>query len=322
MRKAGEGMQEREKKIKELLQKAEEGVQGVFESESFQNYLKIMAKFHDYSARNVQLIISQKPNASYVAGYQKWKKELKRIVKKGEKGIAIVAYTPQTRYDEVPKLNAEGKPVLDTDGKLVYTLKKTTKPAFSIKYVFDISQTEGEPLPTLPDRLEGTVENYGQILESVKSLSNFKIEFQKIEGNAMGVCNLKEKRIVIDRDMSELQSISVLIHEIAHERLHGVAERETTDRQTREVEAEATAYVVCEYLGLDTSEVAFPYIASWSKEKDTKTLYQSLDRIQKNAHEMICSYEEHMKGQEKEQDPEKAPEQKRKVRKRQSEIER
>lgn len=278
-------------KVKALLEQAEQGTRAVFESDKYRNYLATMAKFHSYSFRNTLLILMQKPEATYVAGYAAWQKKFKRQVQRGQKGIQIIGYTPRKIEVEQEKKDQKGKLVIGTDGKP--EIEKVSKqiPSFTPVYVYDVSQTEGEPLPQLVNELEGRVEGYQHLLKAVREVSPFPITFENIPGGARGYCSPLEQKIVVQEGMSEVQNIKTIIHEVTHAALHApeidlpVIER--TDRNTKEVEAESTAFIVCSHYGIDTSEYTFPYLASWSNTKELNELQSSLETIQKQASELI-----------------------------------
>ena len=283
----------RSQQMKEITQKLEKGVKEIFTSEMYKEYLKTMSQFHDYSLNNTLLIYMQKPDASLVAGYQAWQKKFKRQVKRGEKGIQIIAPAPIREKEEVEKLDPETQePILKPDGtpemeEVVYTI-----PRFRIATVFDVSQTEGEPLPGLEvPELTGNVKNYETFLQALKEVSPVPIRFDEIESGAKGYYSNTKKEIVIQKGMSESQTMKTGIHETAHAKLHDRDFMEETgekkDQMTREVEAESVAYTVCQYFGLDTSEYSFPYIAGWSSDKDLKELRASMDTIRKTAGEFI-----------------------------------
>lgn len=265
--------------ITEILNQAENGIRNVFDNETYKDYLKTMSKFHNYSLRNVMLIKSERPGATYVAGYKAWEKKFGRHVKKGEKGIPIIAYTPEVRYTEGIKgnVNGEKRPAL----------LKTIIPRFTVKYVFDISQTEGKPLPKLIENLSGKLENYEVLFKSIKDISPYPIDLEEIASGANGYCDMEKKEIKIRKGLSERQTIKTAIHEVAHAAMHTEEEGKILDIKSKEIEAEATAYVVCEHFGLDTSTYSFPYIASWSSNKDLRELEESLDKIQHKSSKLI-----------------------------------
>jgi len=278
-------------KLKEITDKLETGVQGIFQSEQYKRCLETFSKFHNYSLNNCLLIAMQKPNATRVAGFNAWQKDFKRQVQKGEKGIKIIAPAPFKAKKEVDKLDAKGKPVMGADGKPVKEEKEITIPAFTVATVFDVSQTDGEPLPTLATELTGSVEQYKEFFAAVEKTSPVPVDFEKIPTGAKGYFHFAEKRIAIQEGMSELQNVKTLIHEIAHARIHDIDKdtplNERPDSRTREVEAESIAYTVCQHYGLDTSDYSFGYIAGWSGGKELDVLKSSLDTIRKEADAII-----------------------------------
>jgi antirestriction protein ArdC len=277
-------------RMKEITDKLENGIKGIFESEKYKSYLNTVSKFHNYSFNNCLLIAMQKPNATRVAGFNAWQKDFKRSVIKGEKGMKIIAPAPFKTKKAVDKLDATGKPVIGTDGKRVKEEKEITVPAFTVATVFDVSQTEGEPLPQLGvNELVGSVDKYKEFFAAVEKVSPCPIDFEKITTGAKGYFHLEEKRIAINEGMSELQNLKTLIHEVAHARIHDIDKNADVrpDRNTREVEAESIAYAVCQHYGLDTSDYSFGYVASWSGGKELDILKSSLDTIRKEADAII-----------------------------------
>lgn len=284
--------QNKQEKMKELTDKLAQGVKDVYESDRYINYLAVMSKFYFYSFRNSLLITLQKPEATHVAGFNAWKTTFNRSVNKGEKGLQILAPAPYRVKVEMEKIDAKTqKPVLDSSGKPITEEVETTKPAFRTVYVFDVSQTSGEPLPQLITELTGSVAQYNTFFESLKSVSPFPIQFEDIQSGAKGYCNPVNQKIAINSGMSELQNIKTAIHEITHADLHAgqvnLSMDERKDRRTKEVEAESVAFVVCSHYGIDTSEYSFAYVASWSSDKELNVLKGSLDTIQKQAAELI-----------------------------------
>lgn len=291
---------DRNQRMKEITQRLEQGVKEIFTSEMYMEYLKTMSQFHSYSFNNTLLIHLQKPDASLVAGYQAWQKKFHRQVKRGEKGIQIIAPAPIREREEVEKIDpATLEPVLKPDGtpemeEVVYTI-----PRFRIATVFDVSQTEGEPLPELATpELMGSVENYEIFMQAIRDISPVPIRFDEIESGAKGFYSSIDKEIVIQNGMSESQTMKTGIHEVTHAKLHDrdIMEEmdEKKDQLTREVEAESVAYTVCQYFGLDTSEYSFPYIAGWSSDRDMKELRSSMDTIRRVSGEFIDQMIERM----------------------------
>ena len=287
-------------RMKEITDKLETGIMDLFESDRFQAYLDTMARFHNYSFNNTILIAMQ--GGQLVAGYNKWRDEFHRNVKKGEKGIKIFAPAPYKVKKEVPKLDEQGQPVKDKDGNTVTEQKEIQVPAFKIVSVFDVSQTEGEPLPSLGvEELAGDVERYQDFFKALEQTSPVPMAFEDIPGGSHGYYHLTEKRIAIQENMSELQTLKTAIHEIAHAKLHAIdpeapaAEQQNRpDSRTREVQAESVAYTVCQHYGLDTSDYSFGYVAGWSSGKDLKELKASLETIRATAHELITTIDGHL----------------------------
>lgn len=289
-----------EGRVKEMTEQLEQGVKELFESERYQAYLRAMSKFHDYSLNNTLLILLQKPDASLVAGYGKWRDEFERHVKAEEKGIKIFAPAHKKIRKEVEKLDPDtGKPIIGEDGKPVMEMKEITIPRYKVVNVFDVSQTDGKEIPDMSvDALTGSIEQYEDFWRALKEISPVPVELEKIEGGAHGYYNLADKRIAIDEGMSELQTIKTLIHEIAHAKLHDIdlslppqERQERPNQRTREVEAESIAYTVCQHFRLETSEYSFGYIAGWSSDKEIAELKASLETIRKTAGELIGEIE-------------------------------
>ena len=289
-------------KVKEITAQLEAGVKDLFHSERYQDYLKAMSKFHDYSLNNTLLIVMQKPDASLVAGFNKWRDEFERHVKRGEKGIKILAPAPYKIKKEQEKLDPDGKPIIGEDGKPVTEQKEITVPAFKVVSVFDVSQTDGKEIPDIAvDSLTGSVEQYEDFFKALEQTSPVPVGFERIESGAHGYYHNAEKRIALNEGESELQTVKTLIHEIAHAKLHDIVlnappeQQERPSRRTREVEAESIAYTVCQHFGLDTSDYSFGYVAGWSSDKDIKELKASLETIRATASELITEIDGHFR---------------------------
>ena len=293
-------------RMKEITDRLETGIQELFESERYKAYLTTMSKFHSYSFNNTLLIAMQ--GGQLVAGYNKWRDDFHRNVKKGEKAIKILAPAPFKAKKEVQKLDAQGRPVMGKDGKPVTEVQEIQVPAFKIVSVFDVSQTEGEPLPSIGvEELTGSVERYGEFFKALEQTSPVPIGFEEIPGGSHGYYHLTEKRIAIQEGMSELQTLKTAIHEIAHSKLHAIdpeapaiEQADRPDSRTREVQAESVAYAVCQHYGLDTSDYSFGYVAGWSSGKDLKELKASLETIRATAHELITTIDGHLAQLQKE----------------------
>jgi antirestriction protein ArdC len=289
-------------KLKEITDKLEAGIKGIFDSEQYKAYLKTLSKFHNYSLNNTLLIALQKPDATHVAGFTAWRETFKRNVLKGEKGIKIIAPSPFKAKKEMDKIDPQsGRPVTGRDGKPIREEVEITVPSFKIATVFDVSQTEGEPLPEIGvDELTGSVDKYKEFFAALEKTAPFPVAFEKITSGAKGYCSYEEKRIAINEGMSELQNLKTAIHEITHARLHFVdkdlpkAEQPRADQHTREVEAESVAYTVCQHYGLDTSDYSFGYVATWSGGKELDVLKSSLETIRKEAGAIIAEIDGHL----------------------------
>ena len=302
-------------KLKEITDRLEQGITELFDSERYKEYLRVMSKFHNYSFNNTLLIAMQKPDASLIAGFTAWKNQFQRNVKKGEKGIKIIAPSPFKIKQETEKIDPQTqKPVIGRDGKPVTEEKEITIPAYKVVSVFDVSQTEGKELPDIAvDALTGDVERYSDFFAALEKTSPVPIGFEKIEGGAHGYYHLEDKRIALDEGMSELQTLKTAIHEIAHAKLHNIDlnapkddQQPRVDRRTREVEAESVAYTVCQHYGLDTSDYSFGYVAGWSSGRELAELKSSLETIRSAAADIINSIDGHIAELQKQHGAEKA----------------
>ena len=302
-------------KLKEITDRLEQGITELFDSERYKEYLRVMSKFHNYSFNNTLLIAMQKPDASLIAGFTAWKNQFQRNVKKGEKGIKIIAPSPFKIKQETEKIDPQTQtPVIGRDGKPVTEEKEITIPAYKVVSVFDVSQTEGKELPDIAvDALTGDVEQYSDFFAALEKTSPVPIGFEKIEGGAHGYYHLEDKRIALDEGMSELQTLKTAIHEIAHAKLHDIdlnapkdEQQPRVDRRTREVEAESVAYTVCQHYGLDTSDYSFGYVAGWSSGRELAELKSSLETIRSAAADIINSIDGHIAELQKQHEAEKA----------------
>ena len=281
--------------LREIEKKLEEGVRNVFSSEQYRLWLSAMSRFHDYSVSNILLIFLQKPNATQVAGFTTWQRSFHRNVKKGEHGIRIIAPAPYRRTIEAGIVDSNGNRVLDENGRQLTQMKEITVPAYKPVSVFDVSQTEGEPVPSLGvDELTGNVEKMAVIRKALEEISPFPIRFADPGNEAKGYFSPGAGEIVVREKMSDLQTLKTMIHEIAHASLHTeeglrkLREEEIpASRHAMEVQAEGIAFAVCSYLGLDTSDYSFAYIAAYSAGKEIPELRQSLQVIRDTAHEIL-----------------------------------
>lgn len=287
-------------KVQEITDKLEEGLKELFESEKYKTYLSTMSKFHNYSFNNTLLIAMQKPEATLVAGYKAWQKNFERHVNKGEKAIRILAPAPYKIKEERDKLDpVTGEMMFDENGMPQKEQVEVTIPAFRAVSVFDVSQTDGKPIPELEaQELLSTVEGYEDFVQALMNVAPVPIGFEDIPGDSKGYFHTEEKRIAVQENMSESQTLKTMVHEVAHSMLHNkeinrddLIEEPAKDRNTKEVEAESVAYTVCQHFGIDTSEYSFGYIAGWSSGKDMKELKSSLDTIRKTASELITGIE-------------------------------
>ena len=292
--------------IKALTEKIEEGIQSLFQSgdlEKYQAYLRTVSRFHRYSVNNQMLIFSQCPGATLVAGYQKWQNQFSRHVLRGEKGITIIAPTPYKIKVEQEKLDPDTKqPLLDADGKTITEEKEVQIPMFRPVKVFDVSQTDGKPLPEQVKspvaELTGNVEHYEAFMDALKRVSPVPIEMKPLTNDLDGFFSPSKQSITLREGMSEVQTVCAAVHEIAHSKLHNYAmqpDSQPKDSSTEEIEAESIAYTVCAYFGIETSANSFGYVATWSKDKDVKAFRACLDTIRKTSSELISGVEQHFK---------------------------
>lgn len=288
-----ESREKQAEQLKEITDKLEQGVSDVFSSDNYKQFLDTMAKFPRYSVNNNILIMMQKPDAQMCQSFTGWK-EMGRFVKKGEKGIKILAPAPYTIQREQTKLDDRGNPMLDKDGEPIMESVEIKVNAFKVVSTFDVSQTEGKELPTLGvDELTGGVDGYGTFMEALKEVCPVPMTFENIEGGAKGFYSQTEKRIAIQEGMSEAQTVKTAIHEMAHQKLHAIENNGPKQtRGSKEVEAESVAYTVCQHYGIDTSDYSFSYVAGWSEGKEMPELKASLDTIRRAASEMITAIDE------------------------------
>ena len=289
-------------KVQEITEKLEQGIKELFESEKYKTYLNTMSKFHNYSFNNTMLIAMQKPDATLVAGFKAWQKNFDRHVKKGEKGIRILAPAPYKIKEEQEKLDpVTGEIMLDKNGMPVTEEVEIKIPAFRVVPVFDVSQTDGKELPDIGvNELSGSVEDYEDFMQALTEVSPVPITYEDIDGDAKGYFRTTDHRIAIQEGMSQSQTVKTAIHEVAHAKLHDRERNQDIDavldkdRNTKEVEAESVAYTVCQHFGIDTSDYSFGYIAGWSSDRDMKEMKSSLDTIRKTASELITGIEDRL----------------------------
>ena len=295
-------------RIKEITDGIEQGIKDMFNSDNFRQYLRTMSRFHHYSLNNIILIQQQCPHATHVAGFTKWKNEFGRNVRKGEKGIKILAPAPVKKKIEMTKIDPDTQMAAkDENGNDIVEEKEIKLPFFKVVSVFDVSQTDGRPLPAIVSTLDGRVEKYDIFLEALKRSSPVPIDFKPLQSNLDGYFSPRDQAITLREDMSEVQTVCAAVHEIAHAKLHDYAnqpaveveegvfeEPEHKGRRTEEVEAESVAYSVCQYFNIETAENSFGYIASWSLGKELKELRESLETINRTASELITDMEHHI----------------------------
>ena len=292
--------------LKEITDRIEAGIRDIFESgdmDKYRNYLRTMSRFHNYSLNNQALIHLQRPDATLVAGYKRWRDKFSRHVLRGEKGITIIAPTPYKKKIEQEKLDPDTKlPILDADGKIVTEEKEIEIPMFRPVKVFDYAQTDGKPLPervaSPVANLTGSVENYEAFMEVLRRASPVPVEFKPLSADVDGYFSSKSQSITLREGMSEVQTVSAAVHEIAHAKLHnyGLQQPEAhkhKSRNTEEVEAESISFMVCAYFGIETGANSFGYVATWSKNAELPEFRASLDTIGKTANGIITDVEKH-----------------------------
>lgn len=295
-------------RLKDITDSIETGIKELFESDKYKSYLQTMSRFHKYSLNNTILITMQKPDATLVAGFNKWRDGFSRHVKKGEKGIKIIAPTPYKIKEQREKLDPQTKaPILDAGGKVQTEEVEIKIPMYRVVSVFDVSQTYGDPLPTLASNLTGNVEQFEVFMEAIKRTAPVPIAIKPLPDNTDGYYHTEDKRIAIREGMSEVQTVSAAIHEVAHSLLHNrEMEKELQaqqnenakpikpkDRNTEEVEAESISFAVCNYYGIQTADNSLGYIAAWSKGKELAELRASLETINKTSSELISGIDKH-----------------------------
>ena len=295
-------------RVAELVGKLEDGLKEIFDSDKYKDYLNTMAKFHNYSLNNSLLIHQQKPDATLVAGFNSWSKNFERHVKKGEKGIHIIAPAPYTIKKEQQLLDTKTmQPLFNADGSPKTTEVEVKIPAFKVTTVFDISQTYGKELPTLGvSELGENVDRAKDFIESLKKVSPVPIEFGETKGESKGFYSPSDQSITIKEGMSDAQTIKTMVHEISHAKLHNPEQLKEEEKQkshgTIEMEAESVAYIVCQHFGIDTSEYSFGYIAGWSEGKGPEELRDSMQTIRDTAGEMINRVENSMRAMERDRE--------------------
>ncbi len=299
----------RKAEMEEITSKLEKGVKDIFSSDNYKEYLNFCAKLPRYSVNNQILIMLQKPDATMCQSFTGWK-DMNRFVRKGEKGIRILAPAPYKMQKEQDKTDASGKAILDKDGEPVKETVEITVNAFKPVSTFDISQTEGEPVPTVGvSELTGSVEGYEALLAAIKEVVPVPISFEQIDSGAKGYFHLEENRIVVQEGMSEAQTVKTLLHEASHQALHSrEAMEQSGDKKSKnqkECEAESVAYVVCQHYGIDTSDYSFAYVATWSADKEVPELKASLDTIRRTAADLIVKIDEKVQSRSVTQDIDK-----------------
>lgn len=291
-------------RLREITDSIEQGIKDLFESDKYRQYLRTMSRFHRYSVNNTLLIAMQRPDATHIAGFSNWRNQFGRHVRKGEKGIQIIAPTPYKKKIEEVKIDPATKaPLLDKDGNAIMEEIEIKIPRFRVVSVFDVSQTDGRPLPEIVSDLAGDVQHHDTFMEALYRSSPVPISIEPITPTTDGYFSLTDQSITIRAGMSEVQTVCASVHEIAHAKLHNYAVANTQsgeseeipkkDQRTKEVEAESIAYAVCQYYGIETAENSFGYIAGWSKGKELSELRASLETINQTASELITDIDRH-----------------------------
>ena len=287
-------------KIKELTEKLQAGIQELHDSEKYRDYLRTMAKFHHYSFNNSLLIWAQRPDATAVAGYRAWQTKFGRTVNPGAKGIMIYAPSSYKRTLREVVTDADGNPVLDKDGNKVTREVERTFPNFKISYCFAYEDTSGKPLPSIVSILDKDVDNYDSVMDALRKISPAPIRFDSVGGGANGYYDLVNREIVVKDTLPQAQKIKTAVHEVAHSILHDKIDgldQEATKREM-EVEAESVSFCVAAWLGLDTSEYSFGYIAGWSAGKELKELQQKMEKIRTTASMIISGLDGELRPQQ------------------------
>ena len=283
----------KEEKTKQAFEMIEQGVKDVYSSDNFRKYLSCCSKFHSYSLNNTLLILAQKPDATLVAGYNAWQHSFNRHVDKGERGLIILAPVTSKITQLMDKADEDGNPILDENGDPIKEERVINQLRFTTTTVFDISQTSGEPLPSLIHNLTGSSDEILAFIDSVKNICTIPIDYHSpskdavLAGGAKGYYSIAEDRIVLNMELEDMQIAKTLIHEYSHSILHKKTDK---DSDQREIEAESLAFVLCDHFGIDTSDYSFGYIASYAAQDEAK-LKTILSNIQSTAHEMIDKLE-------------------------------
>lgn len=280
---------DQKEKVKELTEKLHEGIKNLFESDRYRDYLKTMAKFHNYSFNNSLLIWAQRPDASAVAGYRAWQTKFGRTVNPGSKGIMIYEPASYKRTLREKVLDLDGNPIKDKDGNDVTREVERTFPTFKAGYVFAYEDTSGKPLPSIVSILDKDVDNFDTVMDALKKISPAPIRFDNVDGGANGYYDLVKREIVVKASLPQAQKIKTAVHEISHSILHDKIDGldQEADKRSMEVSAESVAFVVCSWLGYSSEEYSFGYISGWSAGKELKELQQKMEVIRSTASMII-----------------------------------
>jgi Zn-dependent peptidase ImmA (M78 family) len=280
---------DQKEKVKELTEKLHEGIKNLFESDRYRDYLKTMAKFHNYSFNNSLLIWAQRPDATAVAGYKAWQTKFGRTVNPGSKGIMIYEPASYKRTLREKVLDQDGNPIKDKEGNDVTREVERTFPTFKVGYVFAYEDTSGKPLPSIVSILDRDVDNFDAVMDALRKISPAPIRFDNVDGGANGYYDLVTREIVVKASLPQAQKIKTAVHEISHSILHDKIDGldQEADKRSMEVSAESVAFVVCSWLGMDTSEYSFGYVGGWSAGKELKELQQKMEVIRSTASMII-----------------------------------
>lgn len=288
-----EAQKKKEDRIQELTEQLQKGIEELHQSDKFREYLTAMSKFSSYSAGNILLIALQRPDCQAVAGYRAWQKNFGRQVVKGAKAIHIIEPAPWKKRVLETVVDADGNPIYDNNGQPVKHEVEKTIMSYRAGTVFAVEDTEGRPLPRLVELLDKDVDNFNTLIDVLRKVSPVPIHFVEVEGTANGYYDLKNREICVDCRLSQLQQVKTVLHEIGHCFAHDlqIGEDIEANQREREVTAEATAFIVATYLGLDVSSYSFGYISGWSSGLEAVELQRKLEIIRKTAHTIISGIE-------------------------------
>ena len=280
-------------KIQELTEKLQTGIQELYDSEKYRDYLRTMAKFHHYSFNNSLLIWAQRPDASAVCGFRGWQTKFGRTVNPGAKGIMIYEPSNFKRTLREVVTDEDGNPILDKDGNKITRAVERTFPSFKVGYVFALEDTSGKPLPSIVSIIDKDVSNYNSVMDALRKVSPAPIRFDAVNSGANGYYDLLKREIVVKDTLPQAQKIKTAVHEIAHSLLHDKIDGldQEANRMEMEVSAESVAFCVTSWLGIDSSDYSFGYISGYSAGKELKELQTKMEIIRSTAHTIISGIE-------------------------------